>query len=169
MFLTVFNAQFDFQRFFLFYYSNLNYIVVLSTFNLFLLSVRFRFAALNECFNQVILPKSKFGIITTTSFIQNSTEIISKFGKLYEHMNDAIDMVNLCFSFQIMLGLGLFFVYTIFTIFATYRILIDYDQNLFYILLSNIFWNILYFINVVAILALGSLISNDVSLKTLEI
>lgn len=166
MYLSIVNGHLDTLRFFFLLYSNVCYIIILTTYILFVYSVHARFSRLNDVFIRILIPKSKFGITITTPKY-DLHDAVSKIGKLYEMMCDAVDSINLCFSFQVMLGLGLFFVYTIFTIFATYRLFIDYNRNLLNVLFSNIMWNLLYAMNILAILAFGSSISSDVSLSYL--
>jgi hypothetical protein len=57
---------------------------------------------------------------------QDELETIGRLYEIYSICIDVCDLINLCFMFQVMMGYGLVFFYTIFTSFTVYK---DYSMN----------------------------------------
>ncbi len=79
VYLSTFSGSFNILRLFFVVHSNTNYLIVLSTYNLFLYSVRLRFSRLNQTFSRLIIQQQKFSVTITTessSSKQNTYDII---------------------------------------------------------------------------------------------
>lgn len=140
--------------------SSGNYIIVMQVFILYLSGISERIKHMNICFKKHFLPSNKWKIKQVMNW--DNKYFISRFGTLHNTINELTDLINFCYSFQIMLCFALFFVYTILTTFAAFRLLTsDNNSGSTNEAIYSFCWNALYFKFAIEVMALGSSITTD--------
>lgn len=167
--INIYLTGFRWTRLFFLYLSSGNYIVVMQVFILYLSGIDTRIRHMNKCFSNHFLPsRNKWKIKPVMNW--DNKYFISRFGILHNTINELTGLINFCYSFQIMLCFALFFVYTILTTFAAYRLFTsDNNAGSTHEAIYSFCWNVLYLKFAVEVMALGSAITNDGKFTTILI
>lgn len=88
-------------------------------------SVQFRLDTINEVLLTMVDNPKGLKIIRNT---ENDVDVIRKLMEIYSKLMEIVDAISLCYSFQMMLGLGLIFFFTIFTLFMAAKNLSDFEH-----------------------------------------
>lgn len=80
--------------------------------------------------------------LTPTSEAERES-IILTLKSIHHDMMKCVQLANVCFGFQTMLGIGITFLFTLFTLFASYKAFYyhDIDER---VAISSIFWCLFY-------------------------
>lgn len=87
---------------------------------------------------------------------------INRFAILYNITCDMVDLINRLFGFQAMLFIGICFAYSIFAIFASFRLWYTPNDNFYYTILKQLLWTLYYYIFVIAIIGISNSVTNTV-------
>jgi hypothetical protein len=88
-----------------------------------ILSVTIRLKRINSVCRSLLIHGDYQNAVMNVRTVRkhDETETIGKLYEIYSICIDVCDLINLCFMFQVMMGYGLVFFFTIFTSFTVYK------------------------------------------------
>lgn len=89
-------------------------------------SIWFRMKSINEILQLNLQSRNQIKVVSSTK-IEDET-VLTVLMKSYSTLLDICDEVNLCYGFQTMLGFGVVFFYTIFSVFTAYTDFITQEK-----------------------------------------
>lgn len=102
------------------------------------LEVIFHFFSFRDVF---LSEKVNQEIIIVKPLKQNEIQLLKDFKLIHDKLMDCVDLTNYCFGLQTMLGIGLTFLFSIFTIFTAYKTFVLSEREFLNQSISSIYWS----------------------------
>uniref|UniRef100_A0A3F2ZDJ3 Gustatory receptor n=1 Tax=Lutzomyia longipalpis TaxID=7200 RepID=A0A3F2ZDJ3_LUTLO len=121
-----------------------------------LVAIYSRFRLLNKQFREIFIKRS-----ITEIHHDDSVELIRNFASNHDHLIDIICQTNLCFSFQIMMNMISWFIYTIYGTFNFYRLILINFKGYELLGYANMMWIVYHAMYLSAVVIFSSLIKAE--------
>lgn len=116
-----------------------------------------RFYKLNQFIKMVLTSNP----LKTQSF-DNVELMIKHVGRLYEHLNRGMDIVNNNLGLQVLFCISSFFIYLVFSFFAAYLMYKKYDSETMTVVTMNLLFCAIFSCMYLCVIASGTLVAREV-------